>query len=740
MRRRWTAGLVAIGLLAAACGDDSSDRGGEGATADDHGFRLEVVSSPPQYVTGGDALVAVVAGDSGADLTDVEVTVGDDDVSNAFALDPDDDGRTVGVIDGLADGDTELTARADGEVATLVVTNHPSGGPLFAGEQLPLAACTTEIYGLEASTPDDGCFAPTEVAWQYVDDDGELHNLDDPTAPPDDVEMVELEDGTEAPFVVRTETGVLNRSVYRISVLEPGADPDDPLTPDTSAWNGRLVYQFGGGCGVTFTQGYIGLGGTPLETLRRGYATASATFNTFQVTCNDMISAETASMVKERFVIGYGEPVHTIGEGGSGGAIQQILLVQNQPGLLDGITPSVPFPDALSIAPGVYDCGLLTDYYASPEGEGLTEEQRRAINGHAVAGTCDMWDATFAQSLNPVTGCEFDVAAAFGAGGGTGGAPTIAPDEIYDAENNPGGWRCTVWESNVAVTGTDEETGFARSGYDNQGVQYGLDALNAGAISVDEFLDLNGGIGGYDFDGEHQAERSVVPDELAERAYATGRVSGPYGGLTDTPIILVDIYTDETGDIHDRVRAFSIADRLAGGTSDGGDWPGNLALWSIDPGATDLMESLTGAVGEDAAAATFAMDEWLTAAAEYQDAEGGSWGDAVTAARPEAAESRCVLADADDPIVGRDAHEQAACAEALTIAEEPRMAAGAPRAGDIIKCQRIPVDEAVDAGFYEVELTDDEVTRLADIFPDGVCDFSRPGIGQAPPTGEWPTL
>jgi hypothetical protein len=599
---------------------------------------------------------------------------------------------------------------------------------MFSGEQLPLYACTTESFGLAAATPAGGCAAPTKVTWQYVDAAGEVHDLADPAAPPADVATVDVA-GRQVPFVIRTERGTINRAVYTVTALDPAPDPTG-ATVDTGAWNGRLIYRFGGGCGVSFTQGFQLLDRPPLDLLKAGYVTATSTFNTFQVLCNDVISAESASMVKEHVVETYGEPVHTIGEGGSGGAIQQILIAQDYPGLLDAIAPTVPFPDALSISGGVYDCALLERYYASPTGSTLTPEQRTAINGHAVARTCGLWNSTFASGINPSAGCRTDFSS-FGAGAAVPFA-TIPPEEIYDPVTNPDGWRCTVWESNVAITGTDPDTGFARSGYDNEGIQYGLDALNAGAITPDQFVDLNATVGGFTADGVPGADRSVVAEDLPGRAYETGRVSGAYGGLPDTPMILVNVYTDEMGDIHDRVRSFSILDRLAG---EDGAWPETASLWTIGlPEGASLVDTLTGALGDFAVEPTVALDQWLTAAEDHQASEGGSWQEALAATKPDAARSRCVPADAD-PIVGDDANDDPACTAAFPIHEEPRMAAGAPRAGDVLKCALVPVDEAADQ--YEVELTDAQLDRLAEIFPTGVCDWSQPGVGQVPFEDTW---
>jgi len=718
--RTWTrvVALVALAaMVAAGCsGDDDGSGGAEGG---DGGLTVDVVSSRPEYVSGGDALVAVSVPD-GVDVADIAVEAAGEDVTDAFAADPGDAARLVGLVEGLPEGESEITATVGDESASVTVTDHPITGPMFSGEQLPLYACTTESFGLAPSTPADGCAAPTDVTWQYVDAAGEAHDLADPTAPPADAAVVEV-DGNRVPFVIRTERGTINRGVYTVTALDPAPDPTG-ATVDRSAWNGRLIYRFGGGCGVSFTQGFQLLDLPSLDLLRAGYVTATSTFNTFQVLCNDVISAESASMVKEHVVETYGEPVHTIGEGGSGGAIQQILIAQDYPGLLDAIAPTVPFPDALSISGGVYDCALLEGYYETPAGAALTPEQRTAINGHAVANTCELWDSTFASGINPSAGCRTDFSS-FGDGGALPFA-TIPPEAIYDPVANPDGWRCTVWESNVQVTGTDRDTGFARPGYDNEGVQYGLDALNAGVITPDQFVDLNAAIGGFTDDGVPGPERSVVDGDLPERAYETGRVSGPYGGLRDTPMILVNVYTDDLGDIHDRVRSFSLLDRLA---DEDGTWPDTASLWSIGmPEGSSLIDTLTGALGDFAAEPTIVLDQWLTDAEAHQAAEGGSWQDALAATKPDAARSRCVPTGAE-PIVGDDANDDPACVAAFPVHEEPRMAAGAPRSGDVLKCALTPVDEASEQ--YEVELSDAQLDRLTEIFPTGVCDWDRPSQG-----------
>ena len=66
-----------------------------------------------------------------------------------------------------------------------------------------------------------------------------------------------------------------------------------------------------------------------------------------------------------------------MGWGGSGGAIQQLMIAQNYPGLLDGIVPSATFQDNGLAEPA--DCRLLNRYFTA-FGAGLTTAQRQSIS------------------------------------------------------------------------------------------------------------------------------------------------------------------------------------------------------------------------------------------------------------------------------------------------------------------------------------------------------------------------
>ena len=52
--------------------------------------------------------------------------------------------------------------------------------------------------------------------------------------------------------------------------------------------------------------------------------------------------------------------------------------------------------------------------------------------------------------------------------------------------------------------------------------------------------------------------------------------------------------------------------------------------------------------------------------------------------------------------------------------------AGAPIVDDVLKCRLKPID----GKDYKVTFTLDEMLKLRLIFPDGVCDYSKPGVNQ----------
>ena len=185
----------------------------------------------------------------------------------------------------------------------------------------------------------------------------------DPASPPpaSAIAQTTTDAGKTVPFIVQRVTGTANRGIYQIAVL---VDPIKPITPwsTTQPWSRKLFYTFGGACGNQHKQRAPGnvLQATQLGL---GFAVATSSLNIYANNCNDVVSAEATMMTKEIVVERYGELLYTMGNGGSAASMQQHLLAENYPGLLDGLTTSQVFPDHMTQVMGSLDCRLLMHYF-----------------------------------------------------------------------------------------------------------------------------------------------------------------------------------------------------------------------------------------------------------------------------------------------------------------------------------------------------------------------------------------
>jgi hypothetical protein len=659
---------------------------------------VEAVSTRPDLVTGGDVLIRIRV-PVGVDPDRLQVRVRGADVSDAFLLV--DDGELLGLVDGLRPGSSTMVVTAPrARATTLELTNHPAAGPVLYPQAQPYFCRADIAFGLPIVDADT-CGVDTRVTWMYRTIGGAWGTFDPDSGTPADVAETTTTKGVTVPFTIRLEEGTINRAVYQIAVLDdPTVPGPDPWMPE-EGWNRRLVYTFGGGCNHGWHQG-SGTGGVlDAVALGLGYAVASSTLNVLDNNCNDVVSAETALMVKEHFIETVGEPDHTIGWGGSGGAIQQYLLTENYPGILDGILPNVSFPDAVSILPGISDCRLLLNYFASTSIPWSDAEQT-AVSGFATIGTCTSWNFSFVSRIVPDEGCNSAIPLAV----------------RYDPVLNPDGLRCTVHDYMVDIFGRDASTGFALRALDGVGLQYGLEALRDGAITAEQFVDLNEHIGGYDIDARIVTHRTVADPAAIEAAYSTGRITSGAHGLATTPIIDFRIYLDPLGDIHDRFRSFTTRQRLIAANGHAH----NHVIWTAGSVPT-WSQAGYQALG--------AMDQWLTALAA--DGSDRPQADKVIDARPAGLVDGCWLPDGtrvDEPATYDG---PGICNTIYPANADPRLVAGAPISSDIVKCQLAPLDPAD----YPVAFTTEQWQRLEVAFPDGVCDWSQPGVGQLAIADTW---
>ena len=680
-------------------------------------FRITTLSARNDMISGNDVLVRIDAAPE-VSLSSIVATRNGEEVTGAFHPLPGAH-ALVGLVQGLRIGDNALAVAAgraaDAPTARLALTNYPITGPIFSGPHETPYICMTNSFWLPVTggtlgpSLDADCSVATRVDYVYRSTAGIFKPLRTLAAHPADLAFTTTNRGRRAPYIVRVETGTINRAIYQTAVLhDPAGEPAPTPWAPPAAWNGRLVYKFGGGCtGGWYVQGNATDGVLEDRMLSHGYATASATANVFGNNCSDVLAAETMMLVKERFIEAYGLPTGTIGWGCSGGSYQAHQIGDNYPGLLDGIVVGCSFPDVWHASLNVHSFGarLLYHYFTATAAVYWTQAEQAAVSGFPEYGTLVAM-ATRADRLNP-------------RGQPSGAVP---PGLRYDPKTNPQGVRSTLYDHAVNVYGRDPKTGFARRIVDNVGVQYGLGALNAGRISPAQFLDLNEKIGGVDADANFIPERTVGDSGALRVAYASGRILNGGGGLAALPIIDYRSYTDAvSGDLHMRFHSFSTRARLQAAN---GQAENQVMLVESDRYG---LWSLNSPVVQDALRQ---MDQWLlNLAADRSDRPVA---EKVVRDKPAELTDACFDVSGKK-IAERQLYRAGACDRLYPSHASPYLVAGTPIANNVVKCQLKPVD----ASDYRVPFVPAELDRLRRIFPHGVCDYSKPGVAQGPLKGTW---
>jgi hypothetical protein len=634
------------------------------------------------------------------------------DVTSAFA--PRADGRVVGLVTGLQPGRSTLIATLSGghrtrddATARMALTDYPISGPIFSGPHKSPFVCETQQAGLGPAL-DDNCLAPTRVDYYYRSSSDNAFHPYDPSSPPSDVAMTTTQDGATVPYIVRVESGVINRSIYRIGVLyNPAGQPWLPWRPQPG-WVGKVLYLFGGGGGAGYAQGT----NEPTDVLddfalSQGWMVAESTLNVGSVDVFGPLQAETLMMTKEHIIKTYGPIRHLMGFGGSAGGWAQQVIAEQYPGLLDGIVPEYGFPDLYALTFGdQVDCILLRSYFGSAPDLWPSTDARTAVDGRDYRMCQDVqWSHGEAQ-MNVTARC-----------------PSLLPaSSFYDPVTNPDGLRCDYADAHVNLLGRRESDGFANRPYDNVGVQYGLGALRAGKITPEQFADLNAKIGGFDIDGNQVPQRSTADLEALQNSYRNDLVTSGVG-LGRTPIIDISVGDSQGQDLttfgHEAVFNQILRARLtaANGTA------ANQVIFTNANAAPD-SDLDTGTDTDIGSTALRTMDQWLTniesdhsridrAAKVIQDKPAGAvdrcWNHSNTPADP------------------------SFCATNAPVEGIPRLVAGDGPTLDTLKCRLEPLRRSD----YPVSFTEAEWAQLERAFPTGVCDWSEPSVGADGPPRQW---
>jgi len=606
---------------------------------------------------------------------------------------------------------------------------------------------TAEVTGYSKD-----CSIPTKAFYMYVkESDGEFYPLEYAN---NDIKSITVNNQI-IDFIVRVEVGTINRHPYIIYTLK---GPNGTLEkPDPGNWNRRLIYQFRGGVGIGKRQGKLkvnSLLNRRKQELEKGFAVVHSTANQTSNHYNIWLSEDTALRVKRQFRALYGEPDYTIGFGASGGAIQQYLLAQNNPGIIDAALTLYSYPDMLSQTTYVLDCELLEYFFDVTDFNNekwSNWENRRLIEG-MNAKNDEFNKYTLATAVSDILSFKmpkFSMGMSECVKSWRGLSPLIinprfpvVPDRISLQVQSQ--TQFNYWDNLKTFYGTEAD-GYARVTWDNVGVQYGLEALKKNQISIETFLKLNASIGSWKETRDMQTENywfftdNILPSGFSawshqnttsqlyshklpaprkkgdvkaiQAAYYSGQI---FLGNINIPVLDLRHYLDSQLDMHHSFASFSARSRMinAQGHAD------NQVIWMTQKPHTPIPEALE------------LLDQWLYNIDKSPHRS-------LAENKPVNARDKCfnaqgkLIAEGDTVWDGEwNNRETGQCMELYPSFQTSRMIAGDSIAGDIFKCELQSVETAINAGIYDPINMKVHQGRLEKIFPDGVCDYSKPDSGR----------
>jgi hypothetical protein len=688
--RRWRVAVLAAAVLGA--GTVVTPSVGSLAVAGGPAeVAIEVLSTRADLVSGGDALVEVVL-PRAVDRRTVRVLLDDTDITDVFAVRP--DGRFTGLVTGLRDGPNVLTARTPGAGAELTVVSHPRSGPVFSGPHIQPWTCAPGAV-------DANCNRAATFAFRYKSSNPARTGFHpyDPQRPAPDVATTTTDHGVTVPYIVRVETGVLNRDQYAIAVLYDPAKPWRPWEPQPQ-FNRKLVVTHGSSCDTGYAEGTAPQ--VLVDTaLRRGFAVMSHALDHNGHNCNIVTQAESLIMTKEHLAENYGEIRYTIGTGCSGGAVTQYQVANAYPGVYQGITPACSFPDSWTSRMLYEDYSLLRRYFENPArwqpGVVWTPEDIASVWGHPNPLNPAVYNTVIAPVIDPSRRC-----------------PGVPDADVYDPATNPDGVRCSLQDYMVNVFGKRPQDGFAGKPWDNVGVQFGLKGLMAGKLTPEQFLDVNVKVGSRDIDYTPQDKRA----EGDGPALAAGYRSGAFNQANNLDkVAIIDLRGQDPGVFHDAYRSYAVRARLV---REHGDYD-NHVLWR---GFVPLFGDVSFAD-----TAILAMDEWL--AQVERDRSDLPIADKIVKNKPAKLVDQC----AEGGGLGIEPSDEV-CSAVVDVYSTARIEAGMPFTDDVVKCQLTPLRRS---DYYPVRFTEPQWQALQGVFPTGVCDYALPGVGQQD-TLFWPSF
>jgi hypothetical protein len=695
--------LVAVVLVAAVAPSAA-------AAAKPHGnVVITTVSDRADLISGTSTLVSVTVPE-GDRYSRLKVTLGKRKVTREFTKRP--NGLFEGLLTGLKVGRNVVSAMLpNGHGARITITDHPLGGPVFSGPQI-------EPWTCQQGAIDKKCDQAPKIQYLYKSTSPTATGLQpyDPSNPPTDIATTTTDTGAMVPFIVREETGFEDRDEYRIEILYQPGKPWQPWAPQPQ-WAHKVLIMGGFDCITAFqptAPPFADAAGTlppnaaipdsSEEALGLGFAVMGVALDNSEVDCNPALQAESLVIAKEHLVDEFGPISYTIGTGCSGGSLSQQWVANAYPGIYQGLIVQCSFPDAGSTGQQIIDYKALTDYFGNASG--WSALQRAEVMG---TGTLDLENATVSAA---------------------GFFPFVEPDrsectgisgaQEYNEQTNPGGVRCGILDWDVNLLGPQPKSvwdaqekalghGFAGTPISNLGVQYGLQSLNDGEITPQQFADLNKSVGGFNIDWAPTAARMSADEPALANAYRDGIINE---GNNLNQVAIIDLRgPNDPGLAHDTYRTFAVRARLQrdfGTSANQVAWEGPVPLLG-DPDYDDQ--------------ALQAMNGWLEAV--QRDTGKRGLPQKIIADKPSDVTDQC------SDGAGTRIASTLCPSSVVPVYSTPRMVAGEAITTDQNQCALVPLNRSS----YKVGFTDAQWAELQKAFPSGVCDYSKPGVSQRPTVG-----
>jgi len=213
------------------------------------------------------------------------------------------------------------------------------------------------------------------------------------------------------------------------------------------------------------------------------------------------------------------------------------------------------------------------------------------------------------------------------------------------------------------------------------------------------------------FDPWSLRNQQTSPDPAPRRTGSIAAMNAAYreglyfDGDIDIPIIDWRPYLEEVLDMHNSHQSFASRERML----DNDGRASNQVIWFSERGGDQTLEAFR------------VMDEWI-----------------LSGRRPADATDRCFTAAGAEIARGPrawdgilDSRADGPCTAAFPLHSTSRIVAGGPLRGGVYKCALQPVSKAIARGLYgSWRPGAAERARLEQIFPTGVCDYTKDDQGR----------